>query len=127
MRHVRVHSERRLRARSRQQARRQSRQPGSFTATEAKNEFGRLLEKAIQGETIVITKHDAPKAVLISLDQFKALQHAPELKLNSLSSEFDALLARMQTGKSRAAMKVAFSSSPQQLGKAATQAARKHG
>ena len=100
---------------------------GSFTATEAKNEFGRLLERAIQGETVVITKHDAPKAVLISLEQFNALQNAPELKLNTLSGEFDALLARMQGPKPRAAMKAAFSSSPEQLGKAAVSATRKHG
>ncbi|MGA3055437.1 MAG: type II toxin-antitoxin system Phd/YefM family antitoxin [Candidatus Korobacteraceae bacterium] len=106
---------------------RESREPASFTATEAKNEFGRILEKAIQGETVVITKHDSPKAVLISVDQFNALQHAPEFKLDTLSGEFDALLARMQGSKARTAMKAAFSSSPQQLGKAAVLAARKHG
>jgi len=39
------------------------------TATEAKNKFGRLLEKAMQGGVVVITKHDAPKAVLISMDE----------------------------------------------------------
>src|ERR1039458_1854479 len=60
---------------------RESREPASFTATEVKNEFGRILEKAIQGETVVITKHDSPKAVLISVDQFNALKHAPEFKL----------------------------------------------
>lgn len=106
---------------------RESREPASFTATEVKNEFGRILEKAIQGETVVITKHDSPKAVLISVDQFNALKHAPEFKLDTLSGEFDALLARMQSAKARTAMKAAFSSSPQQLGKAAVLAARKHG
>ena len=106
---------------------REYREPTSFTATKVKNEFGRILEKAIQGETVVITKHDSPKAVLISVDQFNSLKHAPELKLDTLSSEFDALLARMQSSKARTAMKAAFSSSPQQLGKAAVLAARKHG
>ena len=106
---------------------REYREPVSFTATEVKNEFGRILEKAIQGETVVITKHDSPKAVLISVDQFNALKHAPELKLDTLSGEFDALLARVQSSKARTAMKAAFSSSPQQLGKAAVLAARKHG
>jgi len=106
---------------------RESREPASFTATEVKNEFGRILEKAIQGETVVITKHDRPKAVLISVDHFNALKHAPEVKLDTLSGEFDALLARMQSAQARTAMKAAFSSSPQQLGKAAVLAARKHG
>ena len=102
-------------------------EPASFTATEVKNEFGRILEKAIQGETVVITKHDRPKAVLISVNHFNALKHAPEFKLDTLSGEFDALLARMQSAKARTAMKAAFRSSPQQLGKAAVLAARKRG
>src|SRR5262245_20157112 len=38
-------------------------EPASIPATDAKNEFGRILEKAIQGGTVVITKHDVPKAV----------------------------------------------------------------
>ena len=100
-------------------------QSPSFTATEAKNEFGRILEKAIQGETVVITKHDAPKAVLISMDQFNALKRAPEIKLDALSREFDALLTRMQAPKVRAAMDEAFHATPQQLGRAAVTAARK--
>ena len=64
---------------------RENRKPASFTATEVKNEFGRILEKAIQGETVVITKHDSPKAVLISVDQFNAFKHAPEVKLDALA------------------------------------------
>jgi antitoxin Phd len=97
----------------------------SFTATEAKNQFGEILERAMQGEAVVITRHDAPKAVLISVDQFHALQHAPELKLQTLSREFDALLLGMQNPKVRNAMDVAFHASPQQLGRAAVRAARK--
>jgi prevent-host-death family protein len=97
----------------------------SFTATEAKNEFGRMLEKAIRGETVVITKHDAPKAVLISMEQFNALKHAPGLKLDTLSGEFDTMLAQMQTPKASAGMNAAFRATPHQLGKAAVAAARK--
>ena len=97
----------------------------SYTATEAKNEFGRVLEQAIGGTTVVITKHDSPKAVLISMDQFNALSQAPQLKLNVLSEQFDALLARMQTPEARAGMDAAFHASPEQLGKAALAAARK--
>jgi prevent-host-death family protein len=99
----------------------------SYTATEAKNEFGRVLDQALQGATVVITKHNAPRAVLISLDKFNALQQAPQLKLNTLSAEFDALLARMQTTTARAGMERAFHASPEQLGKAAVGAARKRG
>lgn len=99
----------------------------SISATDAKNEFGRILEKVIQGGTVVITKHDAPKAVLISVDEFDALARANQVKLNTLSGEFDALLARMQTPAARAGMQAAFEASPKQLGKAAVAASRKRG
>lgn len=48
-------------------------------------------------------------------------------KLEALRGEFDALLARMQGAKSRAAMKSAFDASPRQLGKATVAAARSRG
>ena len=74
-----------------------------------------------------ITKHDAPKAVLISVEEFNALSRAAEVNLDTLSGEFDALLARMQAPRSRAGMKAAFDASPKQLGKAAVAAARLRG
>jgi antitoxin Phd len=97
------------------------------SATDAKNNFGHLLEKAMQGEVVVITKHHAPKAVLISMDEYTALSGAPETRINALSAEFDAMLVRMQGPGRRNAMKAAFHASPKQLGKAAVAAARKRG
>src|SRR5207245_10091854 len=95
------------------------------TATEAKNKFGLLLEKAMQGGVVVITKHDAPKAVLISMDEYTALASAPESRINTLSGEFDSLLMRMQRPGAVNAMQAAFHASPKQLGHAAVVAARK--
>jgi prevent-host-death family protein len=99
----------------------------TVTATDAKNEFASVLEKVIRGETVVITKHDHPKAVLISIDQFSALSRATRTQLDALRAEFDAMLERMQTPKARAARKAAFDASPEQLGKAAVAAARRRG
>ena len=99
----------------------------SFTATDAKKELGHLLEMVMRGGVVIITRHEAPKAVLLSVDEFNALVRANESKLDTLSGEFDALLARMQTPKARAGMKAAFDASPKQLGKAAVAAARKRG
>src|ERR1051326_4139096 len=90
---------------------------GTYTATQAKNVFGRLLDQAIHGDPVIITRHDAPRAVLISMDQFTALKQAPETKLNTLSREFDQLLARMQTTKARAAVDRLFRATPEELGK----------
>ena len=97
----------------------------SYTATEAKNEFGRLLEQAIQGTTVLITKHDSTRAVLISIEHFQTLQEAPQAKLNTLTEQFDTLLERMQSPKARRGMAAAFRADNKQLGKAAVAAARK--
>lgn len=103
------------------------RKPASFTATEAKNEFGRLLERAIQGDSIVITRHEKPKAVLISIDEYNALKRIPDAQLAALNDEFDAMYERMQTPNSRAAVRDLFSATPGDLGKAAVIAATKRG
>jgi len=97
----------------------------SFTATEAKNEFGRLLETAIQGGVVVITKHEAPKAVLVGVEKFRDLARARTSRLDTLREEFDALLARMQTPEARSGMKAAFDATPVELGRAAVAAAHK--
>jgi len=99
----------------------------TVTATKAKNEFGRLLDTAMQGTAVVITKHDAPRAVLLSMEAFTALTEAGERRLDRLSEEFDELLANQQTSKAKAGLRAAFAASPGQLGKAALAAARARG
>jgi prevent-host-death family protein len=99
----------------------------SVSATEAKNEFGRVLERVIQGGVMFITKHGAAKAVLMPVEEYNALSRATQIEISGLTKEFDELLLRMQTQKARAAMKAAFHASPKQLGKAAVAAARSRG
>ena len=111
-----------LRSRATESARR-----SSVTATDAKNEFGRVLETAMRTGLVVITKHDAPKAVLMSMDEYRALQSPEKRKLDTLSAEFDALLDRLQSRRARAGMKAAFEAPPRQLGKAALAATRRRG
>jgi prevent-host-death family protein len=95
----------------------------SFTATEAKNEFGLLLERAISGEAVVITKHETPKAVLISMDEYNSLKRVPGL--DELTAEYDAMYQRMQTPAVREGMEKGFYATPEQMGKAAVAAAKK--
>ena len=99
----------------------------SVTATDAKKQFGRVLEMVLRGGAVVITKHDAPKAILLSMDEFNALTRTTETKLDSLSADFDAMLARMQTPRARSGMQAAVGASPKALGRAAVTAARKRG
>jgi prevent-host-death family protein len=97
----------------------------SVTATDAKREFGRILETAIRGGAVVITKHGAPKAVLVPVEEFDALSQPKEVNLDGLRQHFDTLVARMQGPKARAAMQAAFDASPAELGRAALAGARR--
>jgi len=99
----------------------------TVTATEAKNGFGPLLERAIQGSSIVITKHDRPKAVLISVAEFEALVNRREPSLAVLATEFDNMLARMQSISNRRGLEAAFNAAPEEIGKLAVAHAKRRG
>jgi len=99
----------------------------TVTATEAKTRFGPLLEAAIRGGAVVITKHDTPKAVLLSMAEFEALGGSRPPDLKALSAEFNGLLARLQTPGSRKALKSAFDATPKELGRLAAANQRRRG
>jgi prevent-host-death family protein len=97
----------------------------TVSATEAKNQFGQVLESALKDGAVMITKHDTAKAVLLSMDEFGTLVKSKRSRLNALSHEFDAMYARMQRPGAAAAMAAAFNATPEQLGASAVKAARK--
>ena len=66
----------------------------TVAATRFKNEFGAIFEQAALGGAVAITKHNTPKAVLLSYAEFEALTRASSPVLDELTEEFDALLAR---------------------------------
>jgi len=99
----------------------------TVTATEAKTRFGPLLETAIRGGAVVITKHDTPKAVLLSMAEFEALGGSRPPDLKALSDEFNGLLARLQTPGNRKALKSAFDATPKELGRLAAASQRRRG
>jgi prevent-host-death family protein len=97
----------------------------TVTATEAKNEFSRILERATHTGAVAITRHATAKAVLLSYDEFESLVNARSRTLENLGNEFDDLLARMQTPKAKKGIRAAFEASPAELGRAAVKAVRK--
>jgi prevent-host-death family protein len=96
----------------------------SIPATRLKNELGAILERAAHGGAVAITRHDAPRAVLISFEEFSALAKLRSPDLAELDAEFDDLLAQMQTPQSRAAVSAAFDAPAAVLGGAAVSALR---
>lgn len=98
----------------------------SYAATEAKNSFGKLMQAASRKGAVAITRRNEPEAVLLSIDEYRALIVAGSDKLNDLTQEFDAMLAQMQSTKSKRGAKSAFNATPATLGRAAARNARKH-
>jgi prevent-host-death family protein len=94
-------------------------------ATQAKNAFGELLDRVATSGAVAITRHDAPKAVLLSFEEFQSLSTGRSETLEALGSKFEALLERMQTPAARQGMEAAFHASPATLGRAAAEAARR--
>jgi antitoxin Phd len=91
----------------------------TVSATEAKNNFGAVLDRVLSEGRVSITKHDEVRAVILSLPEYEALVEKREDSLDSLSREFDALVERMQTPKARSAGRALFDATPQRLGRAA--------
>jgi len=97
----------------------------TVAATKVKNEFGKVLDQATNGGAVAITRHDTPKAVLLSYQEFEALLNRRFPTLDHLTEEFDTLLARMQTAKAKRGMDSAFRATPKKLAKTALTAAQK--
>lgn len=87
-----------------------------FTASEAKHKFGELLNAALRTGPVAITKQRKPTAVLISLEDYRALMQAEDRALAVLSAEFDRRFEVMQAPGAVAAMQQAFDTPPERLG-----------
>jgi prevent-host-death family protein len=100
-------------------------EPAHYSATDAKNAFGRILEHVARDGGVAITRRNEPFAVVIPVATYERLAGAEARTLDTLSKEFDALLRTMQKPGAAAAMQAAFDMTPAQLGQAAIrQAAR---
>jgi prevent-host-death family protein len=88
------------------------------SASDAKN-VGRILDLVATSGGVTITRRHAPLAVVIPVETYTRLLAAEENVLDTLTSEFDALLERMQQPGMAEAMARAFEMSPAQLGAAA--------
>ena len=72
---------------------------------------------------VVITKHDQPAMVLLSVERYRELEQASAPDLDALTKDFDAMYARMQAPGAKKRMANAFAASPKAMGAAAAAAA----
>jgi len=94
-------------------------EPAKISSSDAKNGFGRILERVTKEGGVAITLRNEPKFVVISVETYQRMARADSRSLNTLTEEFDALLDRMQEPGVRPAMERAFSMTPEELGHAA--------
>ncbi len=96
----------------------------SFTRTALAGEIQKV-SKAVQAQgEVVITSHNKPEMVLMTVERYVELQEASRPSLDSLSQEFDQLMAQMQTVESPAGAAAAFAMNGAELGQIALAAAQ---
>lgn len=97
----------------------------TISATELKNATADVFEQVAARRAVAITRHEKPRAVLLSVEQYEALtgQQNPDW-LEKLHEEYRGLLYRMQGPEQRAAAERAFNATPEELGEAAVWAAQ---
>ncbi|MDW8844973.1 type II toxin-antitoxin system Phd/YefM family antitoxin [Erwinia pyri] len=69
----------------------------SFTANQAKTQFGELINKA-QREPVSITKNGKPSVVVISADDYQLIE---QMKMEQLRSKLARSIAQVEAGKVR--------------------------
>lgn len=94
-------------------------EPARISSSDAKNRFGKILERVTEEGGVAITLRNEARFVVISVETYQRLARADSRSLDTLTGEFDALLARMQEPGARAAMERAFSMTSEELGQAA--------
>jgi len=68
-----------------------------YSATEAKNAFGEVLEKVGRYGAVAITKHDKPRFVILSVDEYQANKPARDGTLDVFERRYDEMLEKMGT------------------------------
>jgi hypothetical protein len=84
------------------------------------------VTSAVMAEgAVVVTRHDQPSMVLMSIDRYLKLREAAEPDLDQLTQQFDDLYSRMQAPGVAEEMEDIFGADPQALGDAAVRAAER--
>lgn len=96
----------------------------SFSATNLASGMQKVTRAVMSQGAVVITRHDQPSMVLMSVERYLAMERASEPNLEDLERRFDDMFARMQGDAAAQAMADAFAMEPAQLGEAAVEAAR---
>ncbi len=95
----------------------------TVTASDLKNNFGEVSLKAMKG-ALAITRHQRAEFVLLPMEQYLELQQARTAPLEALTSQFDAMVSRMNAPAAKRGVAKLFHATPTGLGKSAVNAAK---
>ncbi len=93
------------------------------TASVLKNKFSEVARLASSGP-LAVSRHNRREFVILTAEQYEELQQSRRAPLESLTAEFDRMVAKMNTPRGKRAAASVFSASPKALGKAAVNARR---
>jgi antitoxin Phd len=96
----------------------------TITATELKNATADVFDQVAARHAVAITRHDKPRAVLLSVEQYQALTGNQPDWLESLHAECRQMLDAMQGPEQRAAAEKLFRATTEELGDAALRGAQ---
>lgn len=91
----------------------------SFSATKLASGMQAVSHTVMARGAVVITRHDRPSMVLMSVERYLQMEQASEPDLKALTYRFDDMFARMQGEAAAQAMADAFAMAPSELGEAA--------
>ncbi len=92
-----------------------------FDASTVKNRFRSVAERAAES-AVAICRYGRPEWVILPAEEFVRLEKSSRAPLDALAGQFDGLVAKMQTAKSRKSVRALFGATPSDLGKAAVKA-----
>jgi antitoxin Phd len=98
----------------------------TVSATELKNATAEILDSVRSRRAVVITRHDRPRAVLLSIEEYEALAHRDPPWLADLKDHYMGILEAMQAPEQKEAALRAFNATPEELGQAALEGAKRN-
>ncbi len=93
------------------------------TASVLKNKFSEVARLAASGP-LAVSRHNRREFVILTAEQYEELQQSRRAPLESLTAEFDQMVARMNTPEGKRASAALFSASAADLGRAFVKTSR---
>ncbi|MGC9453175.1 MAG: type II toxin-antitoxin system Phd/YefM family antitoxin [Oceanipulchritudo sp.] len=98
----------------------------SVTATELKNKTADVFDLVAAKRAVAIKRHDKPRAVLLSMEEYAALTGGGDpFLLEELKAKYRWMLDDMQSPEQKAAAERLFEATPEELGEAAVRGAQR--